>query len=482
MFGGKVVLTNQEKMILIAVSVSGFMSNLDVSIVNISLPTISNYFGIDIGIATWIILIYALILSSFLLTLGRLGDIVGFRKVFITGLVVFITGSFLCGISNSIEELLLFRAIQAVGGGLISAVDFAMISSFLPAKAKGKGLGTIATFAALGIAVGPVLGGFLTEFLGWRSIFLVNVPVAIIGVAISMKAIPKTEAPAPGEKLDLAGSALLFFSLLLFLYATNMGQEIGWTSLLIIGAFIGSVILILLFRRQERRTKFPLIDPRLSKNKNVTYANLAGLFLMAAFAGAFVLLPFYFEFVKVLSTEIVGLILMSTSITMMIAGPIAGSLSDRIGARKPCIIGACMLALSFLMCAMFNVDTTLTFAIFALSIMGIGLGLFMSPSSNLIFHHTPKEAEGVASALISTMRDVGSSVGVAVLETIFSGVVAATAVMTMIPSVGLDPSDLVPGFSVAFIVGTVLCLIGLAFALLAKDKQPTDNDPASSDE
>lgn len=480
--GKKIVLSNQEKMILIAVSISGFMTNLDFSIVNISLPTISEYFGIDIGIAAWVVLIYALILSSFLLALGRLGDLVGFRKIFITGLVLFIAASFLCGVSTSIEELLLFRAIQAVGGGLISAVDFAMISSFLPEEVKGKGLGILTIFAALGISIGPVLGGFLTEFLGWQSIFLVNIPIAIVCVAISIKAIPKTEPTGPLEKLNLTGSALLFFSLLLFLFAINKGQEIGWTSLLIIGAFICSVILILLFKRQEGRAEFPLIDPRLASNKNVIYSNLAGLFLCAAFAGAFVLLPYYFEFVKVLSIEIVGFILISTSIAMMIAAPIAGSISDRLGARRPCIIGACLLTLSFMMCATFNVDTTLTFAIIALTIMGVGIGLFKPPSSNLIFHHSPKEAEGVTSALISTMRGVGRSVGDAALATTFSGVVASVPVMTMIHSTGLTPSDLVPGFSVAFIVGAGLCLIGLAFAILAKDKQMFEPDSISSDE
>ncbi|MEI6796158.1 MAG: MFS transporter, partial [Methanomassiliicoccales archaeon] len=263
---------------VIAISLATFMTTLDAGIVSIAMPTITKDFDSTTALVSWIIILYGLMLSSLLLTFGKLADTIGYKRLFMIGLVVFTIGSVLCGLAGDIYSLIVFRAIQGVGASMIAALTLAMVSMYLPQESKGKGLGIVSTFLALGIGMGPVIGGVLTQYLSWRWIFFVNVPVCIIALVIGLKHIPADDKAAmKKEKFDVTGAGLFFGMIFAFLLAINNGTNLGWGSPLIIGLLIAAAILFGIFLLNERRAIAPMLNKAITKNKNIMSQNFAGL-------------------------------------------------------------------------------------------------------------------------------------------------------------------------------------------------------------
>ena len=448
---------------LVSIALATFMSSLDASIVSIAVPTITKEFHTTTSVVSWIIIIYGLLLSSLLLMFGKLADTIGFKRIFLIGLLVFTAGSILSGLATDIGMLIAFRGLQGVGGSIMAALTLAMVSHYLPAESKGKGLGLVSTFMALGIALGPVIGGLLTQFLSWRWIFFVNVPICIIATIMGLKFIPADSATDKKHSggFDIPGAGLFFATVFCFLLALNNGSELGWTSMPIIVLFVLSVIFLVGFFVNERRRKAPMLSRGVAKNKSIVYENLAGFALMGAIGGAFLLMPFYFELVRGQSTSDTGFLLLSASLAIMIFGMLAGRMSDRVGSRRLCINGALVSVLAFLLLSSIDASTAIPLVLLFLFIMGVGFGTYLSPASNLILRHTPKEDEGVSTGLINTMRNLGYIVGLTIMESVFQLVV---------PNMHSNPiPDLVPGFQAAFMVGIALCLASVFLAFMAKD-------------
>ncbi|MFA4826039.1 MAG: MFS transporter [Methanoregula sp.] len=461
----------QQKLLLILVSVAGFMGSLDTTIVNISLPTMATYFDTSITIVSWVAMAYLLTLSATLIAFGRFADIRGYRKVYLWGFAIFAIGSLACGmLSMTIGELIGFRILQAIGAAMLQAIGGAMITMYLPAASRGKALGIMTTFVSVGVAAGPVLGGFLTTYLSWHWIFLINVPVGIIAILLGSRALPKDNV-AVGDRqqhFDATGAGILFAALGTLVFAMNMGTTLGWTSPVIIASVFGSVIFWVTFVAWESRCPAPLIDLSFFRNHNYSLANFAAMIGMMLVSGTSFIMPFYLEIVKGLKTDIAGLFLMVPAVALMVMGPLAGRLSDRVGSRRICIAAAlCYIAANILFLQMTQ-NTAFWFIIVALALNGAAAGLFIPPNFNLILGLSPRGSEGVVSSIAMTARNIGSVIAVAMygtffIITAFSGIQPGTGVA------GITMPMLVSGFHAVFIFGTVLGALVLVLSLLIRE-------------
>ena len=468
--------TSKKTWILIfTLAIGEFMGALDVTIVNIALPSIASDFGISTSLVTWVVLIYLIILSSFMLAFGKLGDLKGFKKVFIIGFIVFTIGSFLCGIVplffHNFYFLILFRLIQATGAAMISALGAGMIAKYLPISKRGKGLAVITLMAAVGLAIGPFLGGIITQYMGWNWIFLINLPIGILAILCGSIIIPKDEKISKTTSFDTFGAAFLFIGLATGVYAINSGLEIGWTSPIILGCIGLCILSLLLFIYSEKHHPDPLIDLHIFKEKGFTYANLSVATIMMAFAGATVIFPFFFEYVMNLTASTAGIILTAPSIAMIIASPVSGVISDKGSPRVVSIFAAGLMILSFVLFSTLTEQPSLPFILISLFIMGFGLGLFIPANSTIIFSHSKEGHSGFTSSFMMTVQNTGASIGIAVLECILVYLIIMYTGGIPFDFRDISQMTLVQSFDMTFLSGAIICIISMIFCILSKEKK-----------
>jgi EmrB/QacA subfamily drug resistance transporter len=456
------------RLLLLTVGIAVFMSSLDVTIVNISLPTISHAFSVSTSTVSWVIMAYLLMMCSFLPAFGRLGDIRGYRLVFTAGYAVFVAGSLLCGFSSSIGMLIGSRILQGIGASMLAALCSAIVMVSIPPSSRGKALGIVAMFASLGIALGPAIGGFLTTYLSWHWVFFINVPVGIIGFFIALRTIPGARPKARENRFDPFGAFLIFFVLLSLLYVLNQGHVIGWTSPVTVGLLGVAAACFGAFIWWERTIPYRLFNLGLFKNKDFLCPNVGALFVMLVFSGALFLFPFYFEMVRGLSTGMTGLVLTIPSAAIFIAGPLMGTVTDRIGSRIPCLICALLLGTGFFLFARIGAAGGDAFIVLGLILMGFGVGGFIPSSSVQIMREATGDESGAVSSMMMTIRNMGSVMGVAIFEMIFM-----YGVTLHLPSGGVTSikdipvAALVSGFSFAFMAGVVICVFAVLMVLSA---------------
>jgi EmrB/QacA subfamily drug resistance transporter len=452
------------QLILFVVCISMFMATLDMTVVNISLPTISRYFDVGTGEVSWIILSYFLVVTSLLLAFGRLGDLLGFRKIFLWGISIFSIGSFLCALAPGITEIILFRILQGTGGGIMVAVGPAIISASLPKAIRGRALGYLITSYSIGLALGPIVGGFLTVYLGWRWIFLVNVPLGVVATLIGFKALPEDQPRTQGS-FDLLGAGLIFASLALVIYGLNQGTELGWGSNPIMGSFSIGVLCAIGFLIRERRYPEPLVDLRLFNNLNFVLPNLGALLMLLAFAGALFVLPFYMELGLGFTTVVASLFLTITSIAAAVSAPIGGAIYDRLGPRLACLIASASSLLAFLLFFLLG-GGEFQWIILppALVLVGIGYGMYAPPTLSTVLSQCPQK-QGMASSIMMTSRDMGVIIGIALFETVFSATTEGEVSLHQASS-----QIIALGFHQAVLLGIVSSLMAFVISLMIRNK------------
>ncbi|MBM4240353.1 MAG: MFS transporter [Euryarchaeota archaeon] len=382
------------------------------SSINVALPTIASEFGISAIILSWIPTAYLLALAIFLVPFSRIADIYGRKKVFIYGMILFTISSFLAALSNSGFMLIFFRIFQGIGSAMIYGNLFAIIISFFPATERGKALGLTITGVFMGLFLGPVLGGFLTQYLGWRSIFIINVPIGIITTFAATK-LKGEWAEAIGEKFDTIGSIILGLSLILMMYGlSELPEKIG--VFLILAGLVG----IFIFYKVEKRTDSPVLNVNLFKNRAFTSNNLVALINYSAGVSVVFVLSLYLQYIKGLSPEDAGIILAVQPVMMAIFSPFAGRLSDKIEARIVASVGMAVSSAGLAIFIFLDKNTSLDLAVAGLIILGIGFALFTSPNTNAVMSSVKKKYYGAASATLSTMRVMGqmSGMGIAILS------------------------------------------------------------------
>jgi len=453
-------------LILAVVGLGAFMDGLDGAIVNVALPYIAGDFQADMGIASLVITIYLVALSGLMIIFSKTLSIAGTKKVYIAGISVFTISSLLCVLSWDITSLIIFRFIQGTGAAMIAPSAVATVAVHMPESERAKSLGIIAAASALAFAIGPVLGGFLTEFFSWHWIFLINLPIGIITIVGAAKILPGDISYTHEKRdFDYAGAAVFFTAMTCLVIPLSFAGDEGGKGFLIPTLLIASIILFSIFVLIEKRAKDPLVRIQMFSNKNFSYSTGAYTLFMVAYGGLLLLLPFYFEGVLKLSAAGAGLLLLVPSIIITIASPAGGYLADKHGAMKICTASAAIFLLSIVMISFFGIETSLPYILVSLIILGIGGGPFMSSGSSRIIEHSKEEDREIASGIMSTSIYFGSAMGTALFTAIYSFFSNAGE------GAKVQPSEFIAGFDSAMYFGIICCIMVLAFSIMAKDRE-----------
>ena len=448
---------------LAVLGVAYLMVVLDVSIVNVALNAIQKDLHFSQSNLQWIISGYALTFGGFLLLGGRMGDLLGRRKVFIAGLVSFAIFSLMCGLSSSEGMLITFRVLQGAGAALLSPSVFSIVSvTFDEGAERNKALGILGAIAGSGAAIGVLLGGVLTEYAGWEWCFLINVPIAIIALFLVPKFVQESRVEGLTRHFDAQGAVLVTASLMMLVYALTQANNKGWGSGQTIGLLIGSGVLMALFLRVERRSKSALVPLTFFRNRTASGANVIGFGLGTIVFGMFLLLSLYMPQVLGYTALKTGVAYLAVALTAVVASGIAQVVVTKIGVRIALVIGMVLLGLGLLYFTQISVDGTYVGDLLpGFLLVGVGLGFsFVPVSIAALAGVTPQEA-GLASGLINTSQQVGGALGVAILTTV---AVTRTENLT---TKGTDRAEaLTSGFGLAFWVGLLFAVISLVATLL----------------
>jgi EmrB/QacA subfamily drug resistance transporter len=444
------------------VCLGAFLGQLDASIAGLVLPTLEQAFDAPVASVEWVAIAYLLTLAALVVPLGRLADLLGRKMLYTWGFLAFIVGSALCGFAPSLGWLIGFRVMQAFGAAMLQANSVAIITAAVPRRALGRAIGVQGAAQAVGLSVGPSVGGLLIDALGWQWVFFIAVPFGIIGALLGWFVLPRTsraavaEAATEPERFDWLGAALLGPVVAFILLALTFGNTWGWTSPTLALTLSLGVACLLAFWVAEQRSKSPLIDPALLRVRSFSLGLLAGLLSYAVLFGSLFLMPFYLERILGQSAAQTGLLLTPIPIALGILAPIAGTLTDRIGPLWPTVLGMISAAIALAGLALVP-EITLPVTLGLLALLGIGLGLFTPPNNAAVMGSAPANRLGVAGGILNMARSMGTSLGVAATGAVLAIRLSARLGSQSVRTLDAPPVALLPAFH-----ETLLFLAGLA--------------------
>ncbi|MBK5247386.1 MAG: DHA2 family efflux MFS transporter permease subunit [Peptostreptococcaceae bacterium] len=404
---------NYRWYVLASVAVGTFMATLDSSIVNVALPTISGQLNSNLSTLQWVVTAYLLTITSLLPVFGRIADLVGRKKVFALGFLVFILGSALCGLAQNIWFLVATRVFQAVGAAMLMSNSAAIITSIFPPNERGKALGLTGTVVALGSLTGPALGGILIGLAGWRSIFYINVPIGFIGFAAVLLILPIDIPRKEKESFDFIGALTFMLGMIIVLLGITNGENWGWSSLPVLLCLVLGTALLVLFVLTERKVKHPMIHLSLFRNRPFLIGNLSGgLSFVAMFANTMIL-PFYLQGVLNYKPIQVGMILIVFPVVMAIVAPISGHASDKFGPMFLTTSGLIITGLGLFYFSTLSATSSFYQILPGSILMGLGSGMFQSPNNSSVMSSVPHQKLGIAGGINSLVRNLGMVTGIA---------------------------------------------------------------------
>lgn len=447
----------KQKLLMVLAAAAVFMDYLDTSIVSIALPTITEDFGSASSMSAWIMTSYLLALGSTLLLFGKLADRTNRQKlIFTSGFILFTIASLLCGLSTGIIELIIFRIFQGVAAAMMVATAAMLITVHLPGESRGVGMGVIATAGGAALALGPGVGGIITQFISWHWIFFINIPIGIVGVLLSLYLIPKPAIKEREKKpFDVLGAVFLAVTLISLLAGLEMGVSDGW-HLGSLGLLILAPIAGYFFLKRELRHPDPILSAKLLLNRTVMWAAVSTLFVTLVYLGVIYLMPFLLTGEYQFETAVAGIIMLLPPIAMAIIGIPAGAMTKKFGCMKLCNAAAVLMGIGmiFLCAGVLISDLILIFV--SLVFVGLGMGLNEGPSIQRITIHSPPDLQGSSGGLIFTVMNVGCVLGVAV----FSLAAAVGSAGTLYT---------VNGIALACLAGVVVAIFALITSVLARD-------------
>lgn len=406
-------------LVLAVVGTGTFMSALDGSIVNIIVPQIREQYQATMGDVSWVSAAYLLVISSLLLSIGRLGDMWGFKWVYSAGFVIFGLGSLFCGLAPTLPALIAARVVQGAGAAILMAIGPALITTSFPGSERGRALGLQATLTYAGLTFGPSIGGWVSGQYGWHWVFLINIPIAALGVLLAITQL-RPAPPRGRQQFDVPGAVLFATGLLSLLLALSQAERWGWGDVKTTGLLAGGALLLFLFILQERRAPQPMLPPALFREPPFA-GGVAAAFLQ--YAGVFVLtfmLPFYLQQFRALPPESAGVVMTAQPAVMVAVAGFSGWLSDKIGTRIPATVGMAVLGTGLWLVSQAHESTPLPLVMLYLGLVGLGSGLFTAPNNSSIMGAAPRERQGIASALLAAARNVGMVTGITIASTLFS--------------------------------------------------------------
>ncbi len=470
--------------ILATVSIGTFMSTLDSSIVNVALPTISasisNKSHVNISTLQWVVTAYLLTISSLLPVFGRIADLLGRKRVYSLGFLVFTLGSILCGFAPNIWFLIGMRILQAIGASMIMANSAALIIANFPPKERGRALGLIGTVVALGSLTGPAIGGIFVEFLNWRSIFFINIPIGILGYLVARIILPSDEPHQHKETFDFQGALFFTLGMISLMFAISNGQSWGWNSYPILIGLVLATLCLGIFVVTELRVTNPMIDLSMFRIPIFFIGNITGLLSFVAMFANVILMPFYLQQVLSYSPAQVGLLMTAFPLTMAIIAPLSGYASDRIGPVILTTSGLLVTALGLFYLSTLTITSLFWQIVPGLLLMGLGAGLFQSPNNSSVMSSVPPNKLGVAGGISALVRNVGMVIGIAFSISLFQNREASLLVGIINPTSLQQATAFVGAYQTVMLTSMGIALIAALISLNRKGFTRSETPPPKS--
>ena len=443
-----------------------FMVMLDNTVVNVALPSIQRDLNAHISQLEWVINGYTLTFAVLIATGGRLGDIFGRRLMFLSGVIIFAVTSATAGIAQDSTMLIASRAIQGIGAALMMPATLSIITHTFPAAERGRAIGTWAGVSALALSIGPVVGGFLTEYVSWRAIFFINLPVAAAAVAVTIFAVRESRDETVDRHVDYPGVIALTASLTAIVLALIEGNSWGWGSPGIISLLVGGAIGLAIFVAIELRVSSPMVEFALFRTRQFIGSNLVAFIITFAMMGTFFFMAIYMQDILGYGALEAGIRFLPTTMVIAVIAPISGRLADRLGPSTPMSAGLAVLGVSMFMFAGIDTSTTYSGLLVPFILMGVGIALVMSPMSTAAMNAVSVQKSGVASGVLQMSRMIGASVGVAATGAIFQSQLGS----------GFDPAQLaaapeqaratfIDALSSAMLLAAIVVVAGLVVSL-----------------
>lgn len=447
--------TPQEKSALFVATITSFTGPFVISSVNVALPAIQKEFNADAIQLSWIATSLLLAVAVTLVPAGRIADIHGRKKIFSWGLFLYTLASLVAAFANSIEMLIFCRVFQGIGSAMFLTTGMAIITSIFPPRKRGKAIGIYVSAVYIGLSMGPFVGGILTQNIGWRSLFIVVVPLGALSILITLKYLKGEWADARGEPLDIVGSFLYGITILAWVYGASLLPSGTALYLMTAGALCMAI-----FVWHELRVRYPVVEVRLfSRNKLFTFSSLAAMIHYAATFAITFLISLYLQYIKGLSPQAAGMIIVAQPVMMATFSPLAGKWSDKIEPRKIASFGMGLTALGLFLLAWIGKDTGLIYITATMLILGFGFAMFSSPNMNAIMSSVEKRYLGIASGTVATMRLIGQMSSMAITMVMFAVVIG---------HVEIAPENY-PQFircvNLSFSIFVLLCIVGIFFSL-----------------
>lgn len=422
--------SRQRWLVVATVCIGAFMGQVDASIAQLVLPHLEHAFHARLSLVSWVAVGYLLVQATLLPVFGRLADIRGRKRYYTFGFLLFIAGSAACALAPDVIWLIVFRVVQAVGAAMLSANSVAIIVATALPSERGRALGWQATAQALGLSLGPMIGGALLQALDWRWVFWINVPVGLLGTLAAWRLLPDVETTRPDERLDIPGALLLIPTLLALLLAINQAQDwSGFLAPITLGVLALSIALGVVFLWLERRQRQPLVAPALLADRRFLVGSLAGMAAYGMLFGLFLVMPFVFTRVNADPPLLAGFKLAAIPAALALVAPVSGALSERIDARWLTVPGMllCLLGLGWLWRLLDGGASGQPAVVLAIALVGAGQGLFVSPNNRAIISAAPSAIRGEAGSLMNLFRALGMSLGIAAATSVLAAQLARTA-------------------------------------------------------
>jgi EmrB/QacA subfamily drug resistance transporter len=457
---------NRKWVTLAAVSFGLFMIMLDNTVVNVALPTMEKDLHVTLASLEWVVIAYALTFASLLITGGKLADMYGRRRIFVVGLAIFTLSSLACGLAPSASFLIGARAVQGVGAALMNPATLSIIVATFPPRQRGQAIGIWAGVSALALAIGPLGGGLIVDNLNWNWIFFVNVPVGVLGIAVSQFAIRESRDTSHEQSIDLPGlltSAGFLFSLS---YALVEGNSHGWSSPEILGLFATAAVLLVAFIVLEKRQRLPMLDLSLFKIGAFTGSNVVAMLVSLSMFGVFFFVSLYIQNILGYSATQAGAAFLPMVSLIILIAPLSGRLSDRIGSRWLMGGGMTLVGLSLLLYERVTVHSDFWTLLPSMILGGVGMAMTMSPMTSAAMGAVPVDKAGVGSGVLNSFRQVGGSLGIAVMGAIVASYLHHS------PRSPLAAQDYVNGLHAGFAVGAVITFAAAIVAVVTVRTRP----------
>jgi EmrB/QacA subfamily drug resistance transporter len=449
---------NRKWWTLGVLSLALFMIMLDNTIVNVALPTIQRDLGAKLSQLEWIVTGYALTFAALMLTGGKLADLLGRRRVLVAGLALFAGSSLACALAPSAGFLIAARIVQGAGAAMMNPATLSIVTATFPPHQRGAAIGIWAGVAAMALAIGPLIGGVLVEHVGWSSIFYVNVPIGLIAIVASLVLIDESRDTRERQRPDVPGQLASGIGLFALTYALIEANGSGWGSAKIVAAFAVAVAALAAFVLLERHQRAPMLDLGLFRNRTFAGANLVLLLVALAMFGVFFFLSLYMQDVLRYSPVQAGATFLPMTLLIMVIAPLAGRLSDRVGSRSLLTGGMAIVAAQLLYFSRLGVDEGFFSLLPGMLLGGVGMSCVMAPASAAALRGVPADSAGVGAAVLNSSRQLGGSIGVALMGAIMAHEIGGSQ----------TPQTFVHGLSAALEVAAAIAIAGavVAFAMV----------------